>query len=529
MNQLMRKPDFAPSPPWPEKATASLFQPLSFLLAAGGDQRLALTRGLNVYGCKPYPDPRLFDFASSTASTISQAGFARAERARDALLHDAALTGTEHAFDAAIARARTALRRHLDIGAAEVVFTPSGTDAQLQALFLTRALFGHAPLTTIVVGSDQTGSGTAFTALGRHFGAVTSRGDAVEKNGAIAGLAENVSNVLVPFCQDGRLRTGAEMDAAIVKSVADAVATGSKVLLQIMDASKLGWRAPSAACLADIEERWPHDVRIVADACQLRLSRRRIGNYLARGYFVLITGSKFFTGPAFSGALLVPQTLACALDGLSAAPLGLARYATQFDISQRWPLLRAAFPRMPNFGQWLRWEAALEEMQAYFAVPEAYRDAVLGQFAARLPAMISSTKNLYLLTERAGEQTDAEDGEFRHPTIFSFVPHRGGEALSAEDCARSHRAMRHDLSQQAAAESAATAGQPCQVGQPVALKHRAGSAMRLCASARQVARCWSLNKESAEDAVAPVLAEAQTAIAKLDWLAGRRDLLETIA
>lgn len=519
MSQLKRKPDFASKREWPEKATASLFQPLPFLLAAGGDQRLALARGVNAYGCKPYADPHLLDFASSTASTISQAGFARAERAREALLRDASSMGTEHAYDAAIERARFALRRHLNIGEAEVVFTPSGTDAQLQALFLTRAVFGDVPLATIVVGSDQTGSGTAFTALGRHFGSVTSRGDAVEKNGVIAGLAENLASIAVPFCQDGRLRTGAEMDAAVLKAVADAVAGGSKVLLQFMDASKLGWRAPSASCLAEIMERWPHDVRIVADACQLRVGRRRIGNYLSCGHLVLITGSKFFTGPAFSGALLVPERLARLLEELHVAPFGLARYATQFDIPHRWPMLRAAFPRAPNFGQWLRWEAAIEEMQAYFAVPEAFREAVLGQFAMRLPTMIETTQNLRLLTESAGENTSDEDGEFQHPTIFSFVPHRKGEALSAEDCARLHRAMRHDLSRLAAGSSA-TARQHCQVGQPVALKHRAGSALRLCVSARLVARCWSLNRETAEDAVTTILDEAQTAIAKLDWLAG---------
>jgi hypothetical protein len=38
----------------------------------------------------------------------------------------------------------------------DVVFSPSGTDSQLQALFLTRALLGPA-LTTVIVAADQTG------------------------------------------------------------------------------------------------------------------------------------------------------------------------------------------------------------------------------------------------------------------------------------------------------------------------------------------------------------------------------------
>jgi len=41
-----------------------------------------------------------------------------------------------------------------------VVFSPSGTDSQLQALLLVRAMLGPV-LTTIIVAADQTGSGTA--------------------------------------------------------------------------------------------------------------------------------------------------------------------------------------------------------------------------------------------------------------------------------------------------------------------------------------------------------------------------------
>ena len=70
-------------------------------------------------------------------------------------------------------------------------FPPSGTDAQLQALFLTRALLGPA-LTTIVVAADQTGSGTAHTARGHHFSAATANGHRVRKGEPIAGLARSV-------------------------------------------------------------------------------------------------------------------------------------------------------------------------------------------------------------------------------------------------------------------------------------------------------------------------------------------------
>ena len=71
---------------------------------------------------------------------------------------------------------------------ADVVFSPSGTDSQLQALFLARALLGPE-LVTVVVAADQTGSGTVNTARGCHFSAATANGGQVQKGEPIAGLA----------------------------------------------------------------------------------------------------------------------------------------------------------------------------------------------------------------------------------------------------------------------------------------------------------------------------------------------------
>ena len=92
-----------------------------------------------------------------------------------------------------------------------------------------------------------------------------------------------------------------------------------------MDSSKLGWSGPSEACLQDIAATWPSQVVVVMDACQMRLGLPQLQDYLARNYLVLMTGSKFFTGPAFSGALLVPAGLAEAVDKITAIPQGLQK------------------------------------------------------------------------------------------------------------------------------------------------------------------------------------------------------------
>src|SRR5215470_4099412 len=153
-------------------ALAELFAPLDHLLRSGGDPRLQIDpkTGANLYGCRPVPDPELLSFGSSTASSVSQRAYAQLAEARDALMRAAITVGVDSAFDLRIEQMREELRTCLGLTSqdADVVFSPSGTDAQLHALFLARARLGPS-LTTIVVAADQTGNGTRHTARGRHF------------------------------------------------------------------------------------------------------------------------------------------------------------------------------------------------------------------------------------------------------------------------------------------------------------------------------------------------------------------------
>jgi hypothetical protein len=267
---------------------AELFDPLDRLLSRGGDPRLRIdpSSRLNEYGCQPSPCPSTLSFASSTATSISQRAYGAAETARESLMRSAISIGIDAAFDARIEAMRGELKACLGLceSDVEVVFSPSGTDAQLQSLFLVRALLGPA-LTTVIVASDQTGSGTAHTARGRHFSAATANGSQVRKGEPISGLAHATASVALDlFDEAGEPYSQTEMDGRVLAAVEKGIANGTKVLLQIMDSSKLGWRAPSEQCLAEVARRWPDRVQIVVDACQMRLGRSRLKEYLDRGY-----------------------------------------------------------------------------------------------------------------------------------------------------------------------------------------------------------------------------------------------------
>jgi len=533
--QTAEAPGFRPSDSGPARGLRELFAPLNDLLTCGGDPRLTVDpdRGLNEYGCRPMPSPQIWSFASSTASSISERAYNRAGLAREEMMRSAIATGLEAAFDARTEEMREELKAHLQLSAADVdvVFSPSGTDSQLHALFLARSLLGPA-LTTVVVGSDQTGSGTAYTARGRHFSTLTACGRPVRKDAPIDGLSgDSVEVPLFGWARDVRAR--ADDDAAVLDAIDAAVENGASALLQIMDSSKLGWRSPSEACLDEIANRWPDQVLIVVDACQMRLGRRRMRTYLDRGYMVLITGSKYFGGPAFSGALLVPTGLSRSLDrGEGIAP-GLLDYASRSDWPKRWAALRSRFESRPHLGQWLRWEAALEEIRTYYRVPDAFRAMALGQLRAGIEGLIMLSPSLRLV----GPGTKAggiEDEEFAHPTIFPFTLHRHRGPLSADHCRVVYRALAQDLREAIGGSEAdrAIAAQRCLIGQPVRLELRDAeptAALRLCVGARLVTETWSPDARAAQQNLQRELDRIASIVAKIELLlehAGRMELVE---
>jgi hypothetical protein len=499
-----------------------LFATLDDLLSGGGDPRLQLDpiSRLNDYGCGASPLPETHSFASSTASTISERGYERAGLAREELMRLAIAVGLEEALETRIEEMREELKSYLCLPskAVDVVFSASGTDSQLHALALAHSLLGSG-LKTIIVGADQTGSGTIFTARGRHFNRFAANGAIVRKDTPIEGLAGDC--LTVPLADASGLSMRADADAAVLTAVETAVADGTGVLLQIMDASKLGWRAPSQACLDEIARRWPQKVVVAVDACQLRLSRRRLRSHLDRGYMVLITGSKFFGGPAFSGALLVPSLLSLAPQRGEGVAAGLVDYANRNDWPQRWSALRSRFESRPNLGQWLRWEAALEEIKAYYAIPDAWRAMALREYRTGIEDLMALSSSLHLTG--AGATAAADDEEFAEATIFPFTLNRGGRALSSHECRALYSVLWQDLSCVIDGGKADRdiIARRCLIGQPVRIE-RPGSeptaVLRLCIGARQVTETWSADAATARQNLQRELDSIAEIVAKIELL-----------
>jgi len=488
--------------------------PTEHLIATGGDPRLHVDplTGLNAYGCSPRPRPWAITFASSTASSISERGYAAAEEARRRMLGEAAAIGVAGSW----ARETTGLRREISRyyglpEAVRVVLVPSGTDGELLALGVVLAGDPGRPLTNLLVGPEESGSGVPEAAAGRHFSTRTARGVVVTKGGVIDGVPADLEVAPVPVrTADGACRPGAEIVADCAEQTAAAVARGRRVLFHILDQSKTGLLAPAlggSLRFPDAER-----VEVIVDASQARLAVSSVRSYVELGAMVLLTGSKFFTGPPFSGALLVPAALAHRLDGL---PAGFADY----------------FGEEANIGLALRWRAALAEMAAFAAVDESIVIKVLQRFGRRIEAALAANPDLHRHEALALERPEFPDRWDRLPTIFTFsVWQPEGRAgprrlFGLTEAKQIYNWLNSDLSDLLPAGSSEAerrlAARYAHIGQPVAIANRFGptaGAFRLSIGARLVSGEPSHRHLDAEARIDREIADALAMLEKLSLI-----------
>ncbi|AQS87988.1 hypothetical protein AA101099_1430 [Neoasaia chiangmaiensis NBRC 101099] len=512
--------------------------PTESLMAEGGDARLKVDpqTGLNRYGCSHRPRPWAITFASSTASSLSERGFGGAENARRtmvaALLHD---TPPDDARQNIVQAARRGIARCYSLDNPEqVLLAASGTDCELAVLAIAASHADGRPITNILVAPDETGSGVPLAAAGRHFAADAANGHSVGKGQLIDGFPQDTRLIGIPIRQDdGTPRSLAEIDAECIASIAQEIAQGRHVVLHQLDMSKTGLIGPSAACLHTLQARHAHHLDIVVDACQARLEPTRIRDMVARGIMVMITGSKFFTGPPFCGAVLLPPAIVTQL-AHATLPAGLRAYAHRGE----WPRLHPNHPLDDgaNLGLALRWHAALAEMNALAACPPDHIRTTLQRFLDAGRTAIDNHPDLTLLEPPKLDRPPIDGRPVWDdvPTILSFLirdPHQPHQPLELEDARRLHRWLNADLSPWLAGDCAARLchlGQPVPVNTPELGPDRLAGALRLCAGARLVSGEPSHAGLNHEARLTRELADAQQTLQKIALIREHWDRLHSI-
>jgi hypothetical protein len=458
-------------------------------LALGGDGRIAIdpVSGRNSYGCVARPDHDLVRFGSSTASTVSKAGY----RAAAALCERLGLRGDGgvRIDDAAMAAAR--IRQDLidlcgvrHARGVQAILAASGTDAHLIFAQLVLHLPGPAWL-VIMPDAAESGSGVPAALGGRHFasesalGSTTTKGATVSDRTPAAMLHYAVRNT------DGSARSLGAIDDEIDAAIGAAITAGQRVLLVAVDGSKTGIVAPSPARVVAWKRDRGDAVEILVDACQFRLPAARLDHYLSGDCTVAVTGSKFMGGPIFSGALLVPGSVAGRLRQVT-PPAGLADYTARHDWPAQWRVAECLDTPV-NAGLLLRWQAALAEMRRFRAVPEDAAAAIVDQFHARFTDMMRQAP---LVEPVCDAQHGRETGggiAGAGATIFPFYPlvrdGRMHRRASPDEARQLHRQMREPDERPKIPRRRFELGQPVSMG-------RDQAALRLSLSAPLIADAY---------------------------------------
>ncbi len=391
---------------------------------------------------------------------------------------------------------------------------------------------------------DEVGSGTVNAAGGFHFDTLTPLGSKVEPGTPVAGIdSERVTLIKIPIRNDSGDRFEAdELNRQIIETVDRVCTNGGRVLLHLLDSSKTGVGAPSIETAQIIKNKYDQMVNVLVDAAQMRLSRQALQNYINDGFLVIITGSKFFTGPPLSGALIIPPPIARQVDSFAMFPLGLKDYATQSDFPNRWHALTYSLPNSTNVGLLLRWQAALWEIKAFYNVAPAKQFDTVRQFLTTLISAIQRNRDLELLTAPTLERLHSklDDQWDRIQTIFSFLVKRRDDisgkliSLNFSEAQQVYRWLNMDIARFLPAKAQDTERQissiRCHIGQPVRIYKKNDTwyaALRIAIGARLISGVEfdPMLGSSPEERLATELEGALTILKKISIIISHWDYL----
>lgn len=425
--------------------------PTEVLLSLGGDDRQLIdwSTGVNTYGIAPSPTPWTSSFSSCTASAPSARAFDAAIRLRR-LLIEAALADD---LDRTIAAHYAVMRKMLlaALGAnktdgVEVVFTPSGTDAELVPLLV--ALSTGDMVNSIVVGQHEIGSGSIHATAGRHFCSRLPSGEQVAAGQPVDGI--DGSRVIISTVDVRDDNGNMLVPDALERQVEDAIVRHSeyRALVHVVEGSKTGIRLPRAETVQRWRQRFGDHIDVVVDAAQMRIDQHTTVAHLRNGAMVIVTGSKFFGGPPFAGAVLLPSSLSGRLARGQALPQGVGGYLAKAEVPESLHDLHDVARPGLNAGLLVRWEAALAEVRSFHNSSPEIRDEILRLFAAGLRRILEQTSRISLVESPYTSIPSHDDrGLDDLPTIFTFlVDDTDGQPLGKAQADNVCRLLARDMS-----------------------------------------------------------------------------------
>ena len=484
-----------------EPILENLAKPTEYLLMSGGDLRLNIDEIelLNKYGCRPFPRPDAFTFASSTATSISNFAFDKTDKVRRILIQNSLKKGFKNTSIAFSELLKNTLRKTLKISEeCQIIFSPSGTDSALQIAAITQ-IVSDKEITHVLVASDETGSGVPAALKGCHFENTTALNHPVTKGDKIEGFRD-IDLIKIPLRdENGGLKSSLELDLEVFTAISKTNELGRHIVLHVMDQSKLGYQSPSEKIIKSLNTLVNLSMQIIVDASQLRLDPKDIQNYLNKGYIITITGSKYFTGPPYSGALILPKRVSKSINSARITiPKGLTNYYNHSDWPTSWFCSKDLSDGF-NYGSNMRWNAAIVEMERYYKTPILYRNMGIEMFCNFVEDSIKDVAFLEPLFRDKTKTNTYDSNEFglrNICTIFPFFILKDEKALSIDQVKKVYLLLNSDISnkfEDSPVEIIRLASQKCHIGQPVNVKYGnnfQSAVLRISLGARVISESW---------------------------------------
>ncbi|KAG3188869.1 hypothetical protein PC128_g12008 [Phytophthora cactorum] len=508
------------------------------LLVRGSDDRSTLCplTKTNNYNASTIPLATDVARGSCTCSSITLQAFERCEKLRQELLLNSLsinpnAKSSSALFNTKMRAVRTRIAACLDVSdlvrdnQLRILLSPSGTDAELLATVagLARLYSGldeeenlpggvgpeQCKVTSIITAGGEIGRGSNSASGGRHFSNLTPSGEAGTAGEPLRKFPIDLVDVVTMPARDDNGDIN-RIDDDVRELVHERLDRGGGVvLLHVVVGAKTGYACPSMPMVDALAAHYPNRLLVVVDACQMRVDRSLYREWATKGYVVLTTGSKFFGGSPFCGAVLMPMRCVYEMEAAAverhsevAVPLGLEDYFSKYDMPEGMRNIRARLGTNMNAGLLLRWETALVNMEFYCRIPPKDIAAICKLYMNTCRTKMQSAWRhmVELLTPPEPTENDGTSTVTPMDTIVSFkVRDENGAFLDMTTLKALHTLLSKDLSD--ALPDDALAKKRCLLGQPVSLG-KSGAVIRIAMGADMVNDVYVRGKGESDFAAA---------------------------
>jgi len=255
----------------------------------------------------------------------------------------------------------------------KIIFSLSGTDSEL-----ILPLFGVNKNYI----TQETGSGTKYSAQALHSSNITWYGEKIKKGDKIDNDLILDQPEIFPVRKDNEevLTSKKHFEAKLKYLSKERLDSNNKIIgLHITTHTKTGVGTLTLNQALKIREKYSFDKMIIfADAAQTHLTRKELRSLINNDIIVSITGSKRPGGPIFTNAILISPRMANLLKKnikkIDGVYKGYSKYFVKNDLKsviEKKYLSNLA--DIPNIVQLIKWKVSLKILSKYYTYQKGFR------------------------------------------------------------------------------------------------------------------------------------------------------------